>query len=191
MDVKGKTKDNDKARKDLSLYCWRPDLELKLQSNGKILKPKANYTLTNEESKLAYQWIKELRMPDGYSSNLARCVDVDKGRIHGMKSHDCHIFIECLLPIVFSALPVHVLNPLVELSHFFKDLCSTTLRDHNLVRMEENISIILCKLERIFPMHSLIQWNTSRFILQMKQDLVDQFNIDGCIHSKGMTKYHY
>jgi len=151
IDVKGKTKDNDRARKDLSLYCWRPDLELKLQSNGKILKPKANYTLTNEESKLVYHWIKELCMPDGYSSNLARCVDVDKGRIYGMKSHDCHIFMECLLPIALSALPVHVLDPLVELSHFFKDLCSTTLRDYDLVRMEENISIILCKLERIFP----------------------------------------
>jgi len=129
-------------------------------------------------------------MPDGYSSNLARCVDVDKGRIHGMKSHDCHIFMECLLPIAFSALPMHVLNPLVELSHFFKDLCSTTLRDHDLVRIEENISIILCKLWRIFPLDSLIQWNTSRFILLMKQDLVDQFNIDGCIPSKDMTKYH-
>ena len=54
MDVKGKTKDNDKARKDLALYCWRPDLELKLQSNGKILKPKENYTLSIEESKLVY-----------------------------------------------------------------------------------------------------------------------------------------
>jgi len=89
-------------------------------------------------------------MPNDYSSNLARRVDVDKERIHGMKIHDCHIFMKCLLPIAFSALPVHVLNPLVELSHFFKDLCLTTLTDHDLVRMEENISIILCKLERIF-----------------------------------------
>ncbi|XP_068503878.1 uncharacterized protein [Phaseolus vulgaris] len=147
MDVKGKTKDNDKARKDLTLHCRRPDLELKLQANGKILKPKANYTLTTGESKLVYQWIKELRMPDGYSSNLARCVDVDKGKMLGMKSHDCHIFMECLLPIAFHSLPVHVLNPLIEVSHFFKDLCSTTIKDHDLVRMEENISIILCKLE--------------------------------------------
>jgi len=46
---------------------------------------------------------------------------------------------------------VHVLNPLIEVSHFFKDLCSATLKDHDLVRMEENISITLCKLERIFP----------------------------------------
>jgi len=161
MEVKGKTKDNDKAIENLALYCRRLDLELKLKPNGNILKTKENYSLTTEESKLVYHWIKELRMPDGYSSNLARCVNVDKGRIHGMKSHDCHVFMEFLVPIVFSSLPVHVLNPLIELSHFFKDLCSTTLRDHDLVRMEQNISIILCKLERISPLHSLIQWNTS------------------------------
>jgi len=54
-------------------------------------------------------------MPDGYSSNLARCADVEKERIHGMKSHDCHVFMETLLPIAFSLLSMHVLNPLIEL----------------------------------------------------------------------------
>ena len=46
----------------------------------------------------------------------------------------------------------HVLNPLIEVSHFFKDLCSTTLMEDDLSRMEQNISFILCKLERIFPL---------------------------------------
>ena len=77
-------------------------------------------------------------MPDGYSSNLAGCVDVEKGRIHGMKSHDFHVFMETLLP-------------LIEISHFSKDLCSTSLNRESLLRMEENIPIIICKLERIFP----------------------------------------
>ena len=59
----------------------RKDLELKVQDNGKILKPKANYTLTPDEAKSVCQWIKELKMPDGYSSNLARFANVEKGRI--------------------------------------------------------------------------------------------------------------
>ena len=114
MNVSGKTKDNEKARMDLALYCSRPDLEMKLLANGKMFKPKANYSLTIEEAKLVCRWIKELRVPDGYSSNLARCADVEKGRIHGMKSHDCHVFMECLLYIAFSTFPTHVLNPLTE-----------------------------------------------------------------------------
>jgi len=150
MNVSGKTKDNDNARMDLALYCRGEDLELKLAANEKLLKPKANYTLTADQTKLICQWIKELRMSDGYSPNLVRCANVDKGTIHGMKSHDCHVFMECLLPIAFCSLPLHVLNPLIEISHLFKDLCSTTLMEDDLSRMEQNIPFILCKLERIF-----------------------------------------
>ncbi|WVZ25292.1 hypothetical protein V8G54_003836 [Vigna mungo] len=93
----------------------------------------------------------DLRMPDGYSSNLSRCIDVNRGKVIGMKNHDCHVFMECLLPIAFSSLPTHVLNPIIEVSHFFRDLCCTTLNEVDLRKMEENISFILCKMERIFP----------------------------------------
>ena len=152
MNVSDKTKDNDKARRDIVLYYRRRDLELQSQTNGKLLKPKANYTLTKDEAKIVCHWIKELRMPDGYSCNLARCADTEKGSIHGMKSHDCHVFMETLLPIAFSSLPMHVLNPVIEISHFFKDLCSTILMGDSIKRLEENIPLILCKLERIFPL---------------------------------------
>ncbi|XP_004505399.1 uncharacterized protein [Cicer arietinum] len=128
MNVKGKTKDNEKARKDLSLLCFRGDLEMQVLSNGKMGKPKANYTLTSSDAKLVCKWLKDLRMPYGYASNLARCADVEKGTIHGMKSHDCHVFMECLLPIAFHSLPEFVWKPLTELSQFFKDLCCNTLR---------------------------------------------------------------
>ena len=124
---------------------------MKVQDNGKILKSKENYILTTNEAKSVCRWIKELKMLDGYSSNLARCADVENGRIHGMKSHDCNVFMKTLLPLAFSALPIHVLNPLIEISHFFKDLCSATLKKESIRRMEENIPIIFYKLERIFP----------------------------------------
>jgi len=58
---------------------------------------------------------------------------------------------ECLLPIAFSALPSAIWDPLTELSQFFKDICSTTLRVDQLEMLEQNIPIILCKLEKIFP----------------------------------------
>jgi hypothetical protein len=119
--------------------------------NGKLAKPKATYSLTSEEAKLVCKWIKELKMPDGYASNLSRCADVTKGKLTGMKSHDCHIFMECLLPIAFRSLPTEIWKPLTELSCFFKDLCCNTLKLEDLVRMEKNIPIIICKLERIFP----------------------------------------
>lgn len=44
--VKGKSKDNANARKDLEQLCDRPELHLFNHCNGKILKPKASYTLS-------------------------------------------------------------------------------------------------------------------------------------------------
>ncbi|XP_058758797.1 uncharacterized protein LOC131632049 [Vicia villosa] len=151
MNVKDKTKDNEKAREDLAELCIRGDLELQPLENGKNGKPKASYTLTKSEAKLVCKWLKELRMPDGYASNLSRCANVENGTVHGMKSHDCHVFMECLLPIAFHSLPDLVWKPLTELSRFFKDLCCNTLRMDDLVKLDENISIIICKLERVFP----------------------------------------
>ena len=45
MDIKNKTKDNAKARKDLERYYSRPHLHLK-SYNDKLCKPKASYALT-------------------------------------------------------------------------------------------------------------------------------------------------
>ncbi|XP_073222391.1 uncharacterized protein [Cicer arietinum] len=134
MNIKGKKKDNEKARKDLSLLCFRGDLEMQVLPNRKMGKPKANYTLTSSDAKMVCKWLKELRMSYGYASNLVRCADVEKDTIHGMKSHDCHVLMECLLPNAFHSLSEFVWKPLTKLSRFFKDLCCNTLR-----------------LERIFP----------------------------------------
>ncbi|XP_004506268.1 uncharacterized protein [Cicer arietinum] len=146
-----KTKDNEKARMDLAIICQRSDLELVPHNHGKMTKPKANYCLTSNETKNVCKWIKELKMPDGYASNLARCADVNIGQMNWMKSHDCRVFVECLLPFAFSSLPDHVWKPLTELSQFFKGLCNNTLRHDELVKLGENIPFIICKLERIFP----------------------------------------
>ena len=129
---------------------FRGDLELIQLPNGKLAKSKPNYTFSPKDVKSIYKWMTELRMLDGYASNIARCANPEKGTLHGMKSHDCHVFMECLLQIAFRSLPDFVWSALTELSRFFKDLCSNTLRTNDVVRMQENIPIILCKLERIF-----------------------------------------
>jgi len=37
------------------------------------------------------------------------------------------------------------------MSNFFKDLCCNTLRMDDVMRMEQNMPLIICKLERSFP----------------------------------------
>ena len=46
MDIKGKTKDSNKARLDLATIYNRKELELKDIGHGKLIKPKAAYAFT-------------------------------------------------------------------------------------------------------------------------------------------------
>ncbi|KAG8362837.1 hypothetical protein BUALT_BualtUnG0032200 [Buddleja alternifolia] len=81
-----------------------------------VMDVKASYTLTKEERLMVMKWIKNLRLPDGYASNLARCVNLDDCSLHGMKCHDCHVFMERLLPLALrDLLPEPVWNALTEL----------------------------------------------------------------------------
>nr|GMD07948.1 uncharacterized protein LOC109179592 [Ipomoea batatas] len=83
---------------------------------------------------------------------MSRCVDMNKLKLFGMKSHDCHVFMQRLIPIAFrELLPLNVWKVLTELSLFFKNHTSTTIRVEELMKLENDIPLILCQLERIFP----------------------------------------
>ncbi|KAL0430524.1 UNVERIFIED_CONTAM: hypothetical protein Sradi_0678400 [Sesamum radiatum] len=121
-------------------------------ANGKTYKPKAPYTLSKAQKKELCSWVKSLKLPDGYSSNIARCVNEEECKFYGMKIHDCHVFMQKLLPIAFrDLLPKPIWGALTELSNFFKDICATVLRVEHMQKLEKNIVEILCKLEKIFP----------------------------------------
>jgi len=92
MNVKGKTKNNVKAKKDLLEHCKRPELELRVGPNSKVIKPKANFTFALKQKTALYKWVKELKMPDGYTSHISNCVDMSNATLLGMKSDDCHVF---------------------------------------------------------------------------------------------------
>ncbi|GKV47160.1 hypothetical protein SLEP1_g54080 [Rubroshorea leprosula] len=49
-------------------------------------------------------------------------------KVSKMKSHDCHIFMQSLLPIAFrDFLPKQVWEALTEISELFRALCSSTI----------------------------------------------------------------
>nr|GEU60015.1 hypothetical protein [Tanacetum cinerariifolium] len=183
---KRKTKDNAKERDDVKIYCKRKELE-KNESTRKY--PKACYSLGKEEKKAACDWVVKLKFPDGYVSNMARCVDMKKYKMFGMKSHDCHVFMQRLIPIAFrELLPMKVWKALIELSLFFKDLTCTTIEMDDMIRLQKEILVMLYKLERYFLLASLTQWNTCQFICRTKQELEGLFNIDGCTLRKASKK---
>ena len=150
MDVKGKTKDNLNARKDINLYCSRPEIAIN-DENSRLMR-KAVYTLTKEQKKKICEWVHCLRFPYGYASNLARCIDMNEYKLRGMKSHDCHVFMQRLIPIAFrEMLPDFVWGSLTELSLFFQTICSVVLDINKIRELKNDVAVMLCNLEKIFP----------------------------------------
>ena len=100
LNVPGKTKDNIKSRLDLPDICSRSELHIK--SNGQV--PVPIFRLSSEKKSVLFNWVaSEVKFPDGYVSNLSRCVEKGQ-KFSGMKSHDCHVFMQRLLPFAFAEL---------------------------------------------------------------------------------------
>jgi hypothetical protein len=54
--------------------------------------------MTKEENLAFCEFIRAVKFPDGYAANLAKCVSADGCKLQGLKTHDCHILIQSVLP---------------------------------------------------------------------------------------------
>jgi hypothetical protein len=69
-----------------------------------------------------------------------------------MKSHDYHIWIEWLLPVMVQSYVLeHVWLVMAELSYFFCQLCAKEISRTIIDDLEKVTPVLLCKLEKIFP----------------------------------------
>ncbi|GKC93868.1 zinc finger, PHD-type containing protein [Tanacetum coccineum] len=120
-----KSKDTTKARQDLKRLGIRSGLWLGQNKNGKCSKPQAAYSFTPENRKKFCQFIKGVKLPDGFGSNFNNKVTDNDTNITGLKSHGCHIRMQRLLPYGHQQyLPADVPKPIIELCSFFKQICS-------------------------------------------------------------------
>ena len=147
LNIEGKTKGTYKARLDLQDMNIRPKLHLQLK-NDKYVKPTANYTLSRKEY---FEFFKSIRFPDSFASNISRYVNVDNCKVSRLKSHDCYVLLQKILPIrIRGYLNTDIQNVVIELIGFFQSLCSQTLRMDDLKELEKQIKLVLSKLEMIF-----------------------------------------
>jgi len=124
---------------------------------------------------------------DGHTSNISRLVNLKQYKLHGMKSHDCHVFMQTFILLTYcDLLPKGIWDALTEISHFFRDIYFSKLSTHHIKRLETNIIDTICKLEMI----SLLSFFNSMEHLPIhlsydEEKLEAQSSIDGCIHSRG------
>jgi len=151
MNMKGKTKDTVQSRLDLQAMQIRPELHPVLNGNRLELPP-ASYAFSPERKEAFYRFSKEIKAPDGFSSNISHCVNLKEPKITRLKSHDCHIILQHLLPIaIYGLLVKDAAEPLIELAMFFKILCSKALKVEDVEQIKKKISLTLSKFEMYLP----------------------------------------
>jgi hypothetical protein len=149
--IKGKTKDNNKSRLDLKEMNLKPHLH-PVEDGGKYVMPQADYALSQMDKKSVLHFFKDLKVPDGFSSNISRRVNLKEGKLSGTKTHDCHVILNHILPYALRGfLPNNIYEPLLELSYFFRELNSKALSVELLQQLQPLIATTLCKLEKEFP----------------------------------------
>ncbi|XP_015162178.1 uncharacterized protein [Solanum tuberosum] len=101
---------------------------------------------------LSHKWRNETKSFDGTQEKRPPPKMRSDHKISGLKSHDCHVLLQHLLPLALRGmLSKEVCEPLIELSIFFSVLGSKELKIDNLEHIEAQIPITLCKLEKLFP----------------------------------------
>ena len=61
-----------------------------IKRGNRVILHVACYSLTSNEKNEFCKFFKEVKVLDGYASNISRCIQVNERNIFGLKSHDCH-----------------------------------------------------------------------------------------------------
>jgi hypothetical protein len=70
-----------------------------------------------------------------------------------MKSHDYHIIIERLMMIMFHGyFDVDLWEIFVELSYFYSQIGAKQVLKLMMQKLEKEITVLICKMEKIFPL---------------------------------------
>ncbi|XP_021728453.1 uncharacterized protein LOC110695539 [Chenopodium quinoa] len=143
--------------------------------------PSTSYSMSVEEKERFLKVLQKLRVPDGYGSNLSRCVNMKQRRLINLKSHDNHVLMQDILPVALRASnATKVIDLLAKLSYFFKQLCSTAIDPDDLDALQEGIVLTLCELEMEFlPSFFTI-------MVHLLIHLVEEVKLDGPVQYRWM-----
>jgi hypothetical protein len=104
------------------------------------------------ERKEVLRWIKTMKFPDRYATNIERAVNVGTDKLNGLKSHEYHIFIKRLMSIMFCGyFKVDLWKMFAELSYFYREICAKQVSKAMMQRLEKETAVLVCKMKKLFP----------------------------------------
>ena len=105
--------------------------------------PPACHTMSMTEKKRFCHCLKNIKVSQGYSSNIKSLVSVNDLKLVGLKSHDCHVLMPQVLPIAVRGILSHkVTVAITQLCFFFNAICSKVIDPQQLDELENEASII-------------------------------------------------
>ncbi|XP_028059523.1 uncharacterized protein LOC114263220 [Camellia sinensis] len=146
--------------------------------------PPACYTLSKEEKRRVCTTLLELKVPEGYSSNLESRVSMQDLKLYGLESHDCHVLMQQLLPVTIrSVLPKHVRHAIIRLCFFFNAICSKVVDVGKLDEIQKELVVTLCLLEKYLPPSFF------DIMVHLTVHLVREVRLCGPVHFRWMYQF--
>ncbi len=152
LNTDGKTRDHGHARANLKKMKIRLELWLDDSVKGTEL-PTSCITLSKHEKKEFCGFLKNVKVPSGYSKNVARLISfLDLKVALDVKSHDYHVLLTQMIAVgIQNILPVNVREAIMNFCFFFNAIGQKVLSEEALESLEKRHYETLCFLEMYFP----------------------------------------
>jgi hypothetical protein len=74
----------------------------------------------------------------GYAAGLKRDVNLKTGKLTGLKSHDIHVLMERIIPVMFHGyMPDAMWQAIVELSYFYRQIHAKEISKNMMEKLEK------------------------------------------------------
>lgn len=143
LHIHGKSKDRLNRRMNLMEIKIKSIVVPQVKRNSNHTRfPPVCYTLTKQKKKKSKFCLvlKSIKVPTGYSLNIRNLVSKKDYKLQGLKSYDCHVLMQQLLPItVRCLLPKHVKEAIIMLCFFFNSLYAIVIDVTTLDELKKNL----------------------------------------------------
>jgi hypothetical protein len=151
LNMNKKTRNHGHTRADPKKMGIRPKLWLDDSVKGTEL-PTSCITLSKHEKKEFCRFLKNVKVPSGYSTNISRLISFSDLKVApGVKSHDYHVLlIQMIVVGIWNILSVNVRDAIMNFCFFFNAIGQKVLSEEALGSLEKRHYETLCFLEIYF-----------------------------------------
>ncbi|XP_066165097.1 uncharacterized protein [Oryza sativa Japonica Group] len=127
------------------------DVRHAIDKGSHYLSP-ASYTLSKAEKESMFECLESIKVPSGYSTNIKRIISTKEKKFINLKSHDCHVLMTQLLPVVIRGIfPDNVRATITKLCAFMNAISQKIIDPDRLEALQNEVVQCLVSFELIFP----------------------------------------